>query len=207
MIYNDKFIWLHFPKCAGTKVENIFEKYFENVIGLHADPVGLKKDPAVEWHDSISDREKKNLNFTLGNRDIILPVRHLSSWLVSRFCYEVKRSPNLKHDKMKLLQAKFLEVDGYENSADFYMKKFLPENLLATNRVRFLRTEFFEKDFKTIFSDYLDISSIPENEYKSGVNVSEKCLPLEFIEELKAVNFQTIAPYWSKIESMAYNEK
>jgi len=27
MIYTDEFVWLHFPKCAGTKVKRLFLKY------------------------------------------------------------------------------------------------------------------------------------------------------------------------------------
>lgn len=207
MIYNDKFVWLHFPKCAGTKVENIFETYFKNTPGIHIDPVGLEKDSTVGWHDSIQDRENKDLNFKLGNRDIILPIRQLAPWLVSRYCFEVKRNPNLQHDKMKLLEAKFLEFDGNENRADFYMKKYLPENILKSNRVRFLRTEFFESDFKSIFSDYLDLSVIPEDAYSTALNVSEKCLNPEFIDNMNNNNFKKAAPYWLKIEKIAYTNK
>jgi len=28
MIISDKFIWLYFPKCSGTRIEFIFKKYY-----------------------------------------------------------------------------------------------------------------------------------------------------------------------------------
>lgn len=30
MIIGKEFVWLHFPKCAGTKIEKIFETYFSD---------------------------------------------------------------------------------------------------------------------------------------------------------------------------------
>lgn len=204
MIYNKDFVWLHFPKCAGSKTEVLFEKYFNNIQGLHLDPVGLKNDPTVAWHDSIYDRENRDPSFKLGNRDLIIPIRRLPSWLVSRYCFEVQRTSNLNHDKMKLLKGFFLESNGKENNADFYMKKYLPEELLKSNRVRFLRTEFFEEDFKSIFSSYLDIKKIPDAAYATNVNASEKCLSEDFINKLAKLDFNLISPYWSKIQKLAY---
>src|SRR5690554_6555415 len=102
MIYNDDFVWLHFPKCAGTLVENIFDKYLNGLKNLHQDPVGLTLDPGVSWHDSLEDRAERSKEFSLGDRDIVIPVRKLPSWLVSRYCFEVQRSPSLPHDKQML---------------------------------------------------------------------------------------------------------
>lgn len=207
MIYNEKFVWLHFPKCAGVKIENMFQKYFQDTEGLHIDTVDTEKDVFMSWHDSISGREAKDSNFVLGDRDVIIPIRRLSSWLVSRFCFEVQRNPTLLHDKENLLKGKFLEIDGYESSVDDYMKEFLPEYILKNNRVRFLRIEFFESDFKNIFSDYLDLTNIPEEVYRDKLNVSQRCLSNEFIERLKNTDFNNIAPYWTYIEKLAYDSE
>jgi len=57
MIYNDDFVWLHFSKCAGTKIEHLFEKYFADMDGLHLDIVNEKTNPDISWHDSIAQRE------------------------------------------------------------------------------------------------------------------------------------------------------
>lgn len=204
MIYNDKFVWLHFPKCAGTKIENIFNTYFSNQVNLHLDPVGVKNDPTIGWHDSISEREAKNKGFKLGGRDVVVSVRRLPSWLVSRFCFELKRSPGLPHNKQNLLEGRFLEANGYENNADYYMHKYIPEQIFASNKVLFLRTEFFEEDFKAIFSNYVDIDIIPNDVYRTHVNSSESCLPVEFVKKINSSDYSEAAPYWCKVEKMAY---
>lgn len=207
MIYNDDFVWLHFPKCAGAKVEKIFSEYFSSEEGLHLDPIKLDSYPAVDWHDSIDDREANNPLFNLGGRDVIVSIRRLPSWLVSRFCYEVKRSPNLPHDAYKLLEARFLEANGYENNADYYMNKYVPKNILARGNVRFLRTEFFAEDFKSIFSNYLDLKSVPDEVYHSHVNSSENNLPEDLLKKLNAFDFSELAPYWCEVENIAYGNK
>ena len=206
MIIGKEFVWLHFPKCAGTKIEKIFETYFSDRNDLHLDPVGLANDPTVGWHDSIEERERKDPNFKLGDRDVVVSVRRLPSWLVSRYCFEVNRSPDLMHDASSLLKGQFLEANGYLNHADYYMSKYIPKEILEgrKNNIIFLRTEFFEEDFKSIFSKYLNVSAIPDDVFSTRVNVSEDCLPSDFIRQLHSHDFSQIAPYWSKIESMAY---
>ena len=105
-----------------------------------------------------------------------------------------------------VLTANFFESSGYKNSADFYVKKYLPESVINTCRVKFLRTEFFEDDFKKIFGEYLDISTIPDGEYSAKSNVSSSYLPADVKEKLYADldKLYTYAPYWKKIEQLAY---
>ena len=53
MIYNKEFIWLHFPKAAGTKVEQIFERYYSSDSSIHQDDIKqLRPDGTAPWHDS-----------------------------------------------------------------------------------------------------------------------------------------------------------
>jgi hypothetical protein len=205
MIYSEDFVWLHFPKCAGTKIQKLFEKYFAKNTLIYQDPVGIQKDSSIAWHDSISKREKRDPNFSLGRRDIICSFRKLPSWLESRYNFEYQRSPNLPHCPEKILEGYFFEANGCENHADNYVRLYLPENLLKTKNVRFIRTEFFESDFKLVFGDYLDISTIPEYEYTKKENTSQNELSEKIRIKLhseKSVYLK--CPYWSYIESIAY---
>lgn len=207
MIYSDNFIWLHFPKCAGTKIEKIFEKYFSQCYNVYQDPVGIHKDPNIAWHDSIDDRMHRDSSFSINNKDIICSFRRLPSWLESRFNFEVFRNPQLPHNPHMLINGNFLEANGYQNHADYYVKKYLPEWIIATKRIRFIRTEFFESDFKLIFGDYLDVSSIPQHELVKKENRSLKKLP-ENIRDKLLIESNALyknCPYWSYIESMAYH--
>lgn len=206
MIYNDEFIWLHFPKCAGSKIETLFKKYFSDIESLHQDIFTLEDDPTISWHDSISQREERDVNFSLNDRTIICPFRRLPSWLESRYSFEYNRSPNLAHDPNSILKGMFLEQNGRVNNADYYAKKYLPLSILDSAKIRFIRTEFFELDFKSVFGDYLDLSEIPEIEYQQRVNSSKKNIPDSVITQLytQKETLYNNCPYWQMIEKMAY---
>lgn len=209
MIYNDKFVWLHFPKCAGFKIESIFKTYFNNEKDLIQDPVGLKYDPDVSWHDSIHQRSKRDMSFVLGERTVICSFRNLPSWLISRYNFEFSRSPDRKHDPELLLEGKFLEVNGYQNHADNYAKKYLPPEILETGNIKFIRVEYFKEDFRSIFGKFIDVSKIPESELESRVNKSEQYLSEAIINELYDKNRKIYdrCPYWRSVEDIAFCNK
>jgi hypothetical protein len=208
MIYSNDFIWLHFPKCAGTTIAYLFSRYFSSQKNLSQDPVGARLDPTVAWHDSISERMKRDPKFKSDERVIIVPFRKLSSWIVSRYNFEVERSPNLNHCAELLLEGKFLEANGKTGHADNYVKKYLPASLLHSSKIKFLRTEYFKSDFQRIFGQYLDISVIPEREFKKRRNSSANHVPGNVLKRLKN-NKQLVydsCPYWRSIEDIAYNQ-
>ncbi len=199
MIYNDEFVWLHFPKCAGTRIEQLFRKYFPNEPGLHLDPVDAD-NPEVPWHDTIADRETRDPSWKLGNRKIIFPIRRLPDWLQSRYNFEAKRSPHLDHRSELLLEGRFLEESGKENNSEGYIKHYLPAKYLQ--QVEFLRVEHFSSDFRAIFGKLLDISKIPVRELSRKTNTSKSYLPESIITRLDEAYGKS--PYWSKVESLAY---
>ncbi len=204
MIYNDKFVWLHFPKCAGSQVERLFSKYFSEDKSIFQDPVGLKLDPTLSWHNSIKQREKNDPKFKLGDRIIICSFRKLPSWLESRYNYEYKRSPHLLHRPELVLQGKFHMSNGEEGYADNLIKKYLPKKILDTGKVRFLRTEFFESDFRTIFGEFLDLSTIPDDEYQQKTNRSSSSLPSHIKEMLYNNKIYDTSPLWKSVEKIVY---
>jgi len=204
MIIHEKFIWLHFPKCAGTKIEHLFAKYLSNLPSVVQDVID-PADHSASWHDSIADREARDTNFHLGDRVVICSIRQLPSWLESRYSFEKKRNPHLPHQPQDLLEGKFLEGDGYKNHADYYPRKYLPEALLNSGKIRFIRTEFFQKDFTSVFGDYLDLSTIPESEYASKENASTRALPPDVKTALyNNEALYSLCPYWKKCEALAY---
>ena len=206
MIYSDTFVWLHFPKCAGTKVERLFAQYYSDDERITQDVLEVAGPPPVPWHDSVAQREARDPKFKLGNRMVICSFRRLPAWLESRYSYENHRSPQLDHSPERLLEGKFLEQHGNENHADRYAMRYLPKILLESGKVRFIRTEYFESDFKSVFSDYIDISIIPDGEFNQKVNVSKDHLQPEFRKKLYE-NLPTLyekCPYWKMVEEVAY---
>lgn len=206
LIYTDQFVWLHFPKCAGTTIEHLFKKYFSERSEVTQDPVGLDLDPTIAWHDSVRKRETRDPGFRLGDRVVICSIRRLPSWLMSRYSFEVKRNPKLPHDPERLLVGKFLEANGYENNADYYIGNYLPDALLDSCTVRFLRTEHFEEDYKAVFGEFLDLSVIPEKEYRQALNTSKSSVPDEIRQRLvdDAASLYEHCPKWKRVEAMAY---
>ena len=206
MIYSDEFVWLHFPKCAGTKIEKLFMRYYSNDERIYQDKLDRKNDTQATWHDSVALREKRDPNFLLKNRVVICSFRMLLPWLESRYSFEVRRSPHLNHRPELLLEGKFLERRGNLNHADDYAKKYIPENFMKSNNIKFIRTECFESDFKETFGRYLDISRIPGWEFKKKVNTSTSAVPAEILKKLYQ-NQQMVyenCPYWKAVESIAY---
>src|SRR5687768_15970151 len=172
MIYTKEFVWLHFPKCAGTKVEQLFKKYFYKREGLFQDAIGLANDPSIAWHDSIADREARDPGFSLGTRTVICSFRKLPFWLESRYNFEAQRSPDLSHRPDLLLEGKFLEADGFENQAYNYVNNYLPQHIFQSGNVRFLRAEFCESVCQSIFRPFLDISQPLDGAFQPYLNAS-----------------------------------
>jgi hypothetical protein len=169
MIYSDSFVWLHFPKCAGTKIERLFKKNYSNHSEIVQDLIGfnlfgLKWNSSGSWHDSVLQRESRDPKFQLGSRVVICSIRRLPSWLGSQYSYEYKRNPKLEHHLDRLLERKFFERNGFESYADIYVTKYLPRSILESGKIRFIRTEHFESDFKSVFGNFLDVLIIFNSE-------------------------------------------
>lgn len=209
MIYNDEFIWLHFPKCAGTKIEKLFSTYFSDQPDIVQDPTDIAIDPSCSWHDSIADRISRDPAFYPGERTIICSIRKLSPWLESRYSFEYQRSPSLPHRAEDLLDGKFLESNGSLNHADNYVKKYLPKSVLKSDKLKFLRTESFESDFKTIFSEFLNVSVIPDWEFKHHENATKNSVPTDIKTQLYLDHKKLYkkCPYWRLIEKIAYENQ
>jgi hypothetical protein len=205
MIYNDKFVWVHFPKCAGTKVRSLFKRYFSTDSELFQDTIDLKNNPAASWHDSVGCRSTHNPAFMLGGRIVICSIRRLPSWLASRYNFEYQRSPGLAHNPNLLLEGKFMERGGYICHADDYIEKYLPQTLLDTGNVRFLRAEYFETDFIELFGKYLDLSVIPREEFIKRINFSKNHVPADILHSLRSSrDIYSKCPKWRAVEELAY---
>ena len=67
MIIGPDFLWLHFPKCAGTLVEKILRVAFGDDPTLEFDPL----DPRhVIWHQDVDERQAAT-GRELGGKHII----------------------------------------------------------------------------------------------------------------------------------------
>jgi hypothetical protein len=205
MIWSDKFVWLHVPKCAGVKTEQLFSRYFSDRQDIHQDIVDVT-DTSTAWHDSLAVREERDKSFSTGNRVVICPIRRLPGWLESRYNFEVMRNPHFDHNPNRLLSGKFLNVTGIEVSADYVVQRFLPPDVLYSSQLVFLRVEFFEEDFRLVFAPFIDISRIPPEEFSRRANVSQNHIPPDIHYQLWHDNDELYqqCPWWHEVETLAY---
>jgi len=208
MIYSNEFVWIHFPKAAGSKVETLFRKHFALDPNIHQDQVGRRLNPSISWHDSIADRQKRDPSFALGNRRLIVCTRRLPSWLKSRFLFELQRTPGLEHNPQLLTSGQFLERTGRVNHADKYVLKWIPpKTRLNHGLISYLRVENFASDFRDIFGKYLDLSKISISELEERENASAPADIKHDIDNLISVNMNSIyraCPLWAELESEVY---
>ena len=231
VIYNADFIWIHVPKCAGTKTENLFRRHFGHdrlesvcrrlfgrravvlarqatgaLTGLHQDIADISVDATIAWHDSIADRERRDSRFRRGDRAIICPIRRLPAWLASVYCYHRGLSPHLDHRPERLLEGRFLSWDGSEGHADQVASRYLPTDVLESPRLAFVRTEYFAQDFREVFGQFLDTSRIPATELTVKENTSQFVLPDDVWQALNAPDSPVYGccPAWSRFERIAY---
>jgi len=205
MIYNEKFIWLHFPKVAGTKIEEIFKKYYSEDRTICQDDIKkLRGNGTAPWHDSIKERITYDPSFEIKDKTIIVCIRKLNGWLKSRYNFEYKRTSKLPHDPNLLLQCKFYEATGFLNNADYYIENYLPYTLFKNNRVEFIRMENFESDFKRVFGKFIDINLIPNGEFQRKSNASTNYLSEDLSTKLKQTDLSLFSPKWSALERKIY---
>jgi hypothetical protein len=206
MIWNDDFIWLHVPKCGGSFIETVFSRRFSRLSSLRQDPVGIDVDPEIRWHDSIARRERRDPAFLAGDREVIIPIRRLPSWLVSIYNFECGRSPWLDHSPERLFQGKFMHQTGVEMSADAIIRSYVPSDLVESGRLYFTRLEYLEMDFRIVFGRFIDTTCVPTSDFAHKVNASADHLPARIRDQLfeSSGELYRLCPAWAAIERMAY---
>lgn len=209
MIYSDQFIWLHFPKMAGSAVERIFQSHFRHDRSIVCDLVSpllvrLRLAEPV-WHDSVAERASRRPGFSSEGKAVICGLRRLPDWLYSRHMFEVQRSPRLPHQIDRLIEGRFLEHTGAIGFADDYMTKYLPPDLFNSGVVRIVRVDQFRDDFRAAFGDFIDVDRIPERDFSRVRNKTRSSDPLA--REMIGSHIRQIyesCPYWAEVEAVFY---
>lgn len=143
MIIGPDFIWLHFPKCAGTSVEKALSALYAGHPGYRFDYVG--PDAPMIWHDTIQMRLERDPSFEPGKRKVIACFRRLPSWILSRVHYEAARPPHHEATRDMIVSGRFYEQSGFVNHADYYA------SIYDTPSVDFwIRTEHAAEDLARV---------------------------------------------------------
>ena len=163
MIIGENFVWLHFPKCAGTFTERLLRQHVGEDTTIKFDPI----DPNnVIWHQSVAQREEMSKT-DLSNKDTICNFRRLPHWIISRVMFEEKRSGNIAKKEL-YTTGRFLEYNGLRSSADAYVKLYTGRKIH-----NWIRVENLEGDFIKVFSKYIKLKSSPApSSFSKKVNTS-----------------------------------
>ncbi|MDE0591039.1 hypothetical protein OU789_13960 [Halocynthiibacter sp. C4] len=194
MIIHEDWIWLHFPKCAGTYIENSLRSNFGegNAKFDKIDPEG-----EVIWHHSLSQRKAFDPTFEPNGKRVISAFRRLPTWLLSRIHFELSRPPNHVTSRSMFEQGKFYENTGYINQADALLSFFEPAKITD-----WLRQENLEADLKNVFGDTFKISKKRRNITKSDyVKQLDFWFTSTQLNALYAAN-----PLWAELEAQLYGD-
>jgi hypothetical protein len=123
MIIGPDFIWLHFPKCAGSSLEEALRELLADRKGIHFDPAD-NNNPSADGHHNIPQRRAKDSSFDPSGKKVLCGIRRLPSWILSRTHFEISRDPRLIPTKEMLVKGEFYEPNGGVQKADAYMGLF-----------------------------------------------------------------------------------
>lgn len=198
MIVGNQFVWLHFPKCAGTEVSQV-------LAGLRrTNPQLMLDDPRrVNVHEGIAKRLASQPEFPIRGKDVITCFRRLPYWMLSRVHFGFSRNATYVPTRDQLLDGHVYEQDGYLNHADGYVKTYTAE-------ARFiLRTEHIYDDFCAAFERYLTFDPAAVRQAFTGRNPS----PTRYIPDLSFWYTQAdldrlyaAAPNWARLEEHVYGD-
>lgn len=196
MIIGKSFVWLHFPKCAGTTTTFVLLKNFEGDSSIAFDETG-HGDPV--WHETVEERERR-VNISFGDKDVLANIRRLPEYVVSKIHFSERLNPDLHHSKEHLLTGQFMEADGYNNCADNLLKHYNAEKVS-----HWIRTENLQDDFISVFGLYLDLTG------KDLSALSDKKNSTEYTKDLRKsysrdemMGLYKNNPLWSELERRVY---
>jgi hypothetical protein len=145
VIIGKKFVWLHFPKCAGHTVEQALRSV------LRRDREAAFDAPDREgWHESLSARRSQEADAPCSGRTVICGFRRLPYWMLSRAHYEASRPPYHCVTRAMLCRGEFFHRNGLAGKADDYALYYGKSDV-----ERWIRTEHLAEDFERAFGDAL----------------------------------------------------
>jgi len=147
MIVGPTFIWLHFPKCAGTEVTSVLRRTFGGDTNIFFDK-GMVIHHSVDRQIAVDDA------FDPSDKEIICGFRRLPYWLISKIHYDYARAGVFPTREM-LSKDQFFEWNRTPHTADDYAKIYTERRVSD-----WIRFENIEEDFRCAFSRHLDMNKI-----------------------------------------------
>jgi len=198
MIISPGFVWLHFPKCAGTFTEKLLRKVALHDGTILFDPINPAK---VIWHQNVQQRERVT-GLSLSGRDVICNFRRLPHWMISRIQFENQRSGHVVL-KDRYTLGFFLDQEGIEKHADMILERYTEKKV-----DHWIRVEYLSEDFFKIFSKYFAVDyEVVESFVKTKINTSgwDGDLSKWFGPEDLEMLYES-CPKWTALEMELYGD-
>ena len=188
MIVDSDFIWLHFPKCAGTATERALRRLTPDAKFDSGDR---------KQHDGVRERQTVDPSFHVGSRKIICGFRRLPHWMLSRVHFEAARGARYVATRQMLVAGQFFRETGEVRDADYNARRYSVPHVDA-----WVRVECIAEDLaKALEIDVQQVQSALQRQ-----NQTPKYLKnLEFWftpDELRSLYHSN--PAWSAIERQVY---
>lgn len=196
VIIGDSFIWLHFPKCAGTTTTSALLQNFEIDTSIQFDATG-QGDPI--WHETIEERERRTA-VSLSDKDVLANIRRLPAYVVSKIHFTELLNPDIRHAREHLLTGHFMEADGYKNSADNLLRHYDAKKIS-----HWIRTEYLKDDFMSVFGKYLDLTGKDLSTLSEQINSNDYSRDLaKWYSHREMARLYRKNPVWAKLERRVY---
>ena len=127
-------------------------------------------------------------------------IRRLPAYVVSKVHYTESLNPEICHTREHLLTGRFMESDGWNNSADKLLQHYD-----YTTITHWLRTENLRDDFVSVFRRYLeiegkDVSALAEK--KNSNDYSRDLAKWYSHGEMEGLYDEN--PLWAELERSVY---
>jgi hypothetical protein len=187
MVVSETFVWLHFPKCAGTETEA--------ALRLSPSPMTFDElDPKnIIWHQNVTARERHDPTFQVGGRHVICNFRRLATWIGSRTNFARLQRPDLEPTRSMMVQGEFYEANGSTRSADAYVQLYSP------GVTRWIRTENFDSDFAHAFGDLIELPPAWAFQKRNSYQYERPSFTSDELRQLYGSN-----PGWAALERELY---
>lgn len=196
MIIGESFIWLHFPKAAGTTTAAALLENFGTDSSIEFDDTG-QGEPV--WHETVAQRERRT-GVSLDGRDVLANIRRLPAYVLSKIHYTESLNPEIRHTREHLLTGRFMEADGYQNCADDLLR------LYEFKTIRhWIRTEHLQDDVIAVFGNYLDLAGKDFSTLAARINSNDYSRDLaKWYSRREMARLYRKNPRWAKLERRVY---
>lgn len=198
MVLGKNFIWLHFGKCGGTTTRSIFRQV--NYLCEHVD---LDHDP--KKHQKLDQIKERFPLVDLTNKKIIIGFRKLIPWIYS-------------HNNHQLSERKITFDDFSTNSRQGLiwhsgLNKWVDPDVALIRYLEnkkfdhLIRTEYIEKDFVDVFSNFglKDKDKEKILKHKQPLLNRRRYTKEKLSDEVKKEIYKQ-NPFWYSIQQEIYNE-